>query len=50
MTDLRRKLEPVPARPRHLLTEPPFGYRLVGLEVVDMTDEPREGAWSGLDK
>jgi two-component system, OmpR family, KDP operon response regulator KdpE len=24
---LRRKLEPVPARPRHLLTEPGMGYR-----------------------
>lgn len=26
---LRRKLEPDPARPRHLLTEPGMGYRLV---------------------
>jgi two-component system KDP operon response regulator KdpE len=25
---LRRKLEPVPARPRHLITEPGMGYRL----------------------
>ena len=24
---LRRKLEPYPARPRHLLTEPGMGYR-----------------------
>jgi two-component system KDP operon response regulator KdpE len=27
MTQLRRKLEPNPARPRHLLTEPGMGYR-----------------------
>jgi two-component system KDP operon response regulator KdpE len=27
MTQLRRKLEPEPARPRHLLTEPGMGYR-----------------------
>jgi two-component system KDP operon response regulator KdpE len=26
---LRQKLEPVPSRPRHLLTEPGLGYRLV---------------------
>ncbi|ALG14951.1 Fis family transcriptional regulator [Kibdelosporangium phytohabitans] len=26
---LRRKLEPEPARPRHLITEPGMGYRLV---------------------
>jgi two-component system KDP operon response regulator KdpE len=29
---LRRKLEPDPAHPRHLLTEPGQGYRLVGDE------------------
>ena len=29
MAQLRRKLEPDPARPRHLLTEPGVGYRLV---------------------
>jgi two-component system KDP operon response regulator KdpE len=28
MARLRRKLEPDPARPRHLLTEPGMGYRL----------------------
>jgi two-component system KDP operon response regulator KdpE len=28
MAQLRRKLEPDPARPRHLLTEPGMGYRL----------------------
>jgi len=28
MAQLRRKLEPNPARPRHLLTEPGVGYRL----------------------
>jgi two-component system KDP operon response regulator KdpE len=28
MAQLRRKLEPNPARPRHLLTEPGMGYRL----------------------
>jgi two-component system KDP operon response regulator KdpE len=27
MAQLRRKLEPDPARPRHLLTEPGLGYR-----------------------
>ena len=27
MAQLRRKLEPDPARPRHLLTEPGMGYR-----------------------
>ncbi len=34
MTNLRQKLEAVPTRPRHLLTELQFGYRLVGLETV----------------
>jgi two-component system KDP operon response regulator KdpE len=29
MAQLRRKLEPDPARPRHFLTEPGVGYRLV---------------------
>ena len=29
MTHLRRKLEPDPARPRYLLTEPGVGYRLL---------------------
>jgi two-component system KDP operon response regulator KdpE len=27
MGQLRRKLEPDPAQPRHLLTEPGMGYR-----------------------
>jgi two-component system KDP operon response regulator KdpE len=30
MAQLRRKLEPEPARPRYLLTEPGVGYRLTG--------------------
>jgi two-component system, OmpR family, KDP operon response regulator KdpE len=30
MNQLRRKIEPDPARPRHLLTEPGVGYRLAG--------------------
>ncbi len=29
LAQLRRKLEPDPARPRHLLTDPGIGYRLV---------------------
>ena len=28
LAQLRRKLEPVPGRPRHLITEPGMGYRL----------------------
>jgi two-component system, OmpR family, KDP operon response regulator KdpE len=30
MAQLRRKLEPDPARPRHFITEPGMGYRFVG--------------------
>jgi two-component system KDP operon response regulator KdpE len=29
ISQLRRKIEPDPARPRYLLTEPGAGYRLV---------------------
>ena len=29
LAQLRRKLEPDPARPRHLITEPGIGYRFV---------------------
>ena len=28
LSTLRRKLEPVPSRPAHLITEPGMGYRL----------------------
>ena len=30
MAQLRRKLEPDPSRPKHLLTEPGMGYRMTG--------------------
>jgi two-component system KDP operon response regulator KdpE len=29
MAQLRKKLEPDPTRPRHLLTEPGMGYRFM---------------------
>ena len=32
MPQLRRKLEADPARPRHLLTEPGVGYRLLEVD------------------
>ena len=32
MTNIRRKLEPVPSRPRYLLTQAGVGYRMVGQE------------------
>ena len=38
VSQLRRKIEPDPARPRYLLTEPGAGYRLV---------EPASDALSG---
>ena len=34
-SQLRRKLEPDPARPRYILTEPGVGYRLVDPDVPD---------------
>ncbi len=45
-----RNIEPMPARPRHPLTEPRFGYRRVGLETVGLTDGLRDAALSGLDR
>jgi two-component system, OmpR family, KDP operon response regulator KdpE len=41
MAQLRRKLEPDPARPQHLLTEPGMGYRFQP-EVKDQADEHAE--------
>ncbi|MBE3577204.1 MAG: response regulator [Limnochordales bacterium] len=38
MGQLRRKLEPDPARPRYLLTEPRVGYRLIS--SPSLTDSP----------
>ncbi|HEY7720055.1 MAG TPA: response regulator transcription factor [Pedococcus sp.] len=43
---LRRKLEPEPARPRYLLTEPGQGYRLVG---DDHTPDHGDGHVDGPD-
>jgi DNA-binding winged helix-turn-helix (wHTH) protein len=40
MTQLRRKLEPDPARPRWLLTEPGMGYRY----QPDEDEQRQEGA------
>jgi two-component system KDP operon response regulator KdpE len=33
MANLRRKLEPDPSRPRHLITDPGLGYRFTGDQV-----------------
>jgi two-component system KDP operon response regulator KdpE len=32
MSQLRRKIEPAPARPRYILTEPGIGYRFAASE------------------
>ncbi len=34
ITNLRKKIEPVPARPRYILTEPWVGYRFAGLSDI----------------
>jgi two-component system KDP operon response regulator KdpE len=39
---LRRKLEPEPARPRYLLTEPGMGYRFERSESVQAVDRVHE--------
>jgi two-component system KDP operon response regulator KdpE len=41
LANLRRKLEPDPARPRYLITEPGIGYRFIG-EPHPGTRIPRE--------
>ena len=53
MSQLRRKLEPEPARPRYLLTEPGVGYRLRAEEasrsgartMQDTLARPRSTNW-----
>ena len=35
LANLRRKLEPDPAKPRYLITEPGIGYRSSGLPAVN---------------
>jgi hypothetical protein len=40
MTQLCRKLEYDPARPRNLLTDPWVGYRVAGLEILEPAPPP----------
>ena len=42
VANLRRKLEPDPSRPRHLLTEPGMGYRFERAESVQAVDRVHE--------
>jgi two-component system KDP operon response regulator KdpE len=40
LANLRRKLEPDPARPRYLVTEPGMGYRFIPQPAVDRSTDP----------
>ncbi len=48
MNQLRRKIEPDPARPRHLLTEPGVGYRLSAEWPLEARTELMLSRGSGL--
>ena len=45
MAQLRRKLEPDPARPRYLLTEPGMGYRFEPEPPPDLAPAPPGSTW-----
>ena len=49
MTQLRRKLEADPARPKHLLTEPGMGYRFQPQEYSATTANHGSESTIGLE-